>query len=282
MIAVRTTPRVSRQTTPLMRRPTPQPLTPHSDGDAGGGPAQPLEKHLCGVLPPPQPGSLDRLRDVFASRPLACAVLLIAMSSVVKGAVEEMLPFHADHRWGYSPLEIGQLFCVVAIAYILATALCCNFWRGLGDWTVAFSAYWLLLLGIVAWIVFAVVSYAKSHLFLILALSLYGVCLGWTVTPANLLAASVIDHETGAAKDASNGIFQTMWEAGGSIGFLLGGLLAARYHEQMALLTTCSIGCVAVALIMVSIWSWPEDGCGEEACDCAKKRKEQENYGAAA
>merc|ERR1719213_315654 len=100
------------------------------------------------------------------------------------------------------------------------------------------------------------------------SLAAYGVCLGMTHTPAALLLATVIDHEEGAAKDAVNGIWNTMWEAGGSLGFLLGGLLAERYHEQMALLTGCGIGCVGIALLMVVVWTWPEDGI-----DCLRKER---------
>lgn len=270
-------PSISRRSTPLSQRSTHTP--PLGDADAGGGPVTLMSPDMacCGTLPPPQPGSVQKLQDVFSSRPLACAVLLIGMSAVVKGSVEEMLPFHADHRWGYNPIEIGRLFCIIAIAYILAAAFCCHVWEELGTYQVLFSAHFLLFLGIVAWMVFAVVTYFNSANILTLTLMAYGVCLGLTHTPANLLAASVIDNERGAAKDASNGVFQTMWEAGGSLGFLLGGLLAARYHEQMGLLTGCAMGCVAVSILMVTIWTWPEDGC-----DCVKDRKKQQNYGSTA
>merc|ERR1719213_1330287 len=96
------------------------------------------------------------------------------------------------------------------------------------------------------------------------SLAAYGVSLGMTHTPAALLLASVIDHEEGSAKDAVNGIWNTMWEAGGSLGFLLGGLLAERYHEQMALLTSYGMCATIAAISMVTINCWPSDGC----CQC--------------
>jgi predicted MFS family arabinose efflux permease len=265
----------SRLNTPLFES---APAVIILDADSGAGPSTPKEERVCGYIPAPQPGACEQLRHVFSNRPLICAVLLIAMSAVVKGSVEEMLPFHADHRWGYNPLQIGELFCTIAIAYIFAAAMCCNFWERMENFQVVFSAYWLLMLGVVAWIVFATVSYFKNAGALRAALAMYGICLGLTHTPANLLAAGVIDHEIGPAKDASNGIFQTMWEAGGSLGFLLGGLLAERYHEQMALLTSCAVCCVATALVMVSIWTWPEEGVAA----CIKKdstQHQQPNYG---
>jgi len=241
-------------------------------GDAG--PLRPLDqRRICG-LPPTQPGSIQKLKNVFSNRPLVASVLLIAMAAVVKGSVEEMLPFHADHRWNFDPMEIGQMFCTVAIAYIISAVICCNIWERLEELQVHFSAFWLFALGVVAWCVFACVSFTRNSYALSACLLAYGTCLGLTHTPAALLAASVIDHETGAAKDAANGIFQTMWEAGGSLGFLLGGLLADRYHEQMGLLTSCAIFCLIVAIVMVIVDSMPEDGC-EGGCIYVGKEKDE-------
>jgi len=246
-------------------------------GAEAEGPSKALEQNhrVCGCIPETQPGACKRMKSVMHSRELICAVLLISMAAVVKGSVEEMLPFHADHRWGMTPMEIGELFCTVAIAYILAATFVGQYWCWLGDYQIVFSAWWLLMLGVVAWLVFAVVSYSRNYVLLSISLALYGVSLGMTHTPAALLLASVIDHEEGSAKDAVNGIWNTMWEAGGSLGFLLGGLLAERYHEQMALLTSYTIFCVATSLTMVTISNWPEEGLS-----CLNNdRKGSEDYG---
>jgi len=233
-----------------------------SMAESGGGPSVSREQdqRMCGCLPKVRKGSWNKLKGIFSHPRLVSAVMLIAMSSVVKGAIEEMLPFHADHRWGYDPLKIGELFLIIAMAFIVSAVAVCFCWHGLEGFHIQFSAVWLLLLGIVAWSVFAMVSLNPAYTTLALALVGYGVCMGLTNTPANLLAASVIDIEKGAAKDAANGIFQTMWEAGGSLGFLLGGAFAERYHEQMGLLTGCAIFCAitAVAMFLVS-GLWPED-----------------------
>lgn len=99
-----------------------------------------------------------------------------------------------------------------------------------------------------------------------------------THTPAALLLASVVDHEEGTAKEAVNGIWNTMWEAGGSLGFFLGGFLAEHYHEQMELLS-CYAGCCAVAAsIMVAIYAWPETDDDDCAGDALLKRKLNEEY----
>merc|ERR1719335_215193 len=126
---------------------------------------------------------------------------------------------------------------------------------------------------------FAVVGYFKDNLMLSVCLFAYGVCLGMTHTPAALLLAGVIDHEIGPAKDAVNGIWNTMWEAGGSLGFLLGGLLAEHYHEQMALLTSYGMCCAVAALCMVTIYAWPaEDELGKSLLE----NKLTDDYGATA
>lgn len=227
--------------------------------DAAGGPVRPAK--TCGCLPPVQPGATEKLKELFENRELLCAIILIATAAVVKGSVEEMLPFHCDHRWGMLPMEIGKQFCIIATTYIIAAFLVGKFWNQFGIYKVGFSAYWLLMLGIVAWGVFAIVSYTKNENMLACGLAVYGITLGMTHTPAALLLAGVIDEEShGAAKDAVNGIFHTMWEAGGSLGFLLGGLLAERYHEQMALLTWYTIACAFSAMTMVTISTWPADG----------------------
>lgn len=227
--------------------------------DAAGGPTR--RPKLCGCLPPVLPGSVEKLKSLFAKPLLLCAVILIAMSAVVKGSVEEMLPFHCDHRWRMQPLEIGKQFCIIATAYIIAAFGVGRFWNKLGIFQVGFASYWLFMLGVVAWLVFAIVAFWEDESVFAAGLVAYGICLGMTHTPAALLLASVIDDEQGAAKDAVNGIFHTMWEAGGSLGFLLGGLLAERYHEQMALLTWYTMCCAVAAITMITIASWPCDGC---------------------
>merc|ERR1719213_1512000 len=118
-------------------------------------------------------------------------------------------------------------------------------------------------------------------MFLMVSLAAYGVCLGMTHTPAALLLANVIDHEEGAAKDAVNGIWNTMWEAGGSLGFLLGGLLAEHYPGQLRLLVIYIVCCVISALLMLVIALWPLSP-EEELKLREKEYLEYAAYGAAA
>jgi MFS family permease len=218
------------------------------------------------ATPPPAPAEdavltngWKRLRDVLKSKRLGCAVVLITTSALIKGSVEEILPFHADHRWGMDPMEIGKLFFITAITYIVAAAVAGRMWENLGNYRMLFSSFWLAVLGMTSYGLFLIASYHKTVNTLYVGLGLYGICLGMTHTPAALLLADAVDHEEGKAKDAVNGIWNTMWEAGGSIGFLLGGLLAEDYPSQIALMAAYAIICLCCAGLMLAISNWPDE-----------------------
>mmetsp|Transcript_115311 Transcript_115311/g.204343 ORF Transcript_115311/g.204343 Transcript_115311/m.204343 type:complete len:543 (+) Transcript_115311:57-1685(+) len=198
-----------------------------------------------------------KFQTLLENRCMNIASLLIVMAAIVKGSVEEMLPFHADHQWGYEPLKIGALFGATAVAYIIAAVLVGQFWCRLHRYQVCFSAYWLAMLGALGWCVFAVASYYKREGLLFAGLVFYGVGLGLTHTPAALLLAAAIEDEEGRSREVVNSIFNTMWEAGGSLGFLLGGHLAEHYQEQMSLMTAYAICCVLTAIAMLCIANWP-------------------------
>jgi MFS family permease len=214
-------------------------------------------------------GGWSKLRKVLQSRRLACAVILIVMAAIVKGSVEEILPFHADHRWGFGPMEIGQLFSIIAVAYITAAVVVGRIWVFLNGYRVTFSAVWLPLLGATAWCVFITNSYSRSEMMLRAALAFYGLCLGLTHTPAALLLADAVENEQGKAKDAVNGIWNTMWEAGGSLGFLLGGLLAENYNDQVNLMTGYVVCCILAAGMMLAVANWPTAGSTNETAGSA-------------
>jgi len=216
--------------------------------------ATPEVSRIC-CLPAMRRSGLQNLKKMFRSRRLGCAVVLIVTAAMVKGSVEEILPFHADHRWGYDPMQIGKLFSIIAFAYIAAAAFTGKIWQYLRNYRIVFGAYWLTMLGGLAWVVFEVNAFYKRKDALCVSLAFYGVCLGMTHTPAALLLADAIEHEDGAAKDAVNGIWNTMWEAGGSLGFLMGGLLANEYQAQVNLMTVYVIACLVASMTMLAIGS---------------------------
>merc|ERR1719221_921978 len=107
---------------------------------------------------------------------------------------------------------------------------------------------------------FLIASYHKTINALYMGLVMYGICLGLTHTPSALLLADAIEHEEGKAKDAVNGIWNTMWEAGGSLGFLLGGLLAHNYEHQLELMVAYALCCLGTACCMLAIHHFPRHG----------------------
>jgi len=205
----------------------------------------------------PSPRGVRRLRSALSSPWLRCSVVLIMTAAMVKASVEEVLPFHADHRWGLQPLQIGTLFSIVASAYISAAMVAGKLWEHLKDFRVLFGAFWLAALGFTSWCVFFTASLYKQEAVLWGNLVAYGVCLGLTHTPAALMLAEAIDHEMGPAKDAVNGVWNTMWEAGGSLGFLLGGLIAENYSRQLNLFAGYAICCTFCAVVMLMVDGFP-------------------------
>jgi MFS family permease len=202
------------------------------------------DQHWWSVLVP-QPGTVSQLICLLKNPTFISATLIITMAGAIKGSVEEMLPFHADHQWGYEPLQIGQLFCTTAVAFFVAAAIVSQIWLGLGRFQNAFSSQCIFLLGVTACMSFHVAYYYKDERLLFGTFAGYGFCAGLAFTAASQLIAEVVDHAEGHAKDAANGIWNTMWEVGGSTGFFLGGYLAHHYKDQM----TFSIQLMACALV---------------------------------
>jgi MFS family permease len=201
----------------------------------------------------PQPGASAKFMVLVRNPTFICAVLIITMAGVIKGAVEEMLPFHADHQWGYDPMQIGKLFCTTAIAYFVASAIVAQLWTGLGHFRIGFASQCILLLGVTAWASFHVYHYYQDEFLLFGSFAGYGFCAGLTFTSAAQLIAEVVDHAEGHAKDAANGMWNTMWEAGGSLGFFLGGFLAHHYKDQMRLATWFALCAVATSACMLFV-----------------------------
>jgi len=224
---------------------------------------------------------VQRLKGVLRSPRLYCAVILIFVAAVVKASVEEVLPFHADHRWHMKPLEIGNLFSIVAFAYIISALLSGRMWNLLAGRRMLFSAFWLATLGVVAWSMFLVSSMYHHQVALFAGLVGYGVCLGVTHTPAALLLGDAVEHEDGVAKDAVNGIWNTMWEAGGSLGFLLGGLLAEDYRKQLNLFASYVLLCAFCAVSMLMMGGFRDERITGSS-DLKKKAGDLASYGATA
>merc|ERR1719388_627672 len=67
-------------------------------------------------------GNWAQVQKIFSNPLLHRAVLAIAAAAVVKGAIEEILPFFADHQFNFDPFELGLCFTLIAVAYIFSAA----------------------------------------------------------------------------------------------------------------------------------------------------------------
>jgi len=219
---------------------------------AGGEPRRHLQIQDDGGTFTVQPGAWAKLRALLSNPTFICANLIITMAGIIKGSVEEMLPFHADHQWGYDPVEIGKLFCCTAVAYFVASFIVAFVWTDLGRFQVGFSAQCILLMGATTWMSFHTAYYYKDETALFGTFASYGFAAGLTFTSAAQLIANVVENAEGHAKDAANGMWNTMWEFGGSTGFAAGGFLAHRYHDQMTLTTWYMICSVVTAASMIA------------------------------
>lgn len=224
------------------------PQIPDEADEAGGVSQNSMENRWT-----PLPGAWIKMKTLLQDATFICAVLMITMAGVIKGSVEEMLPFHADHEWGYDPVQIGKLFCTMAVAYLIGAASITQFWLSLGRFQIGFSSQCILLLGVATWVSFHVYAYYGNETMLIGSFATYGLFAGLAFTSAAQLIAEVVDKSEGHAKDAANGMWNTMWELGGSTGFALGGFLAHHYSDQQALTTKYLIASMTVAFAMISV-----------------------------
>jgi len=240
------------------------PVVSETDPDEADG-NQKMEKWWSFMKP--QPGTVSQLTCLLKNPTFICANLIITMSAGIKGSVEEMLPFHADHQWGYEPMQIGQLFCTTAVAFFFGAAIVSQIWTNLGRFQVAFSSQCIMLLGVTACMSFHVAYYYKDETVLYGTFAGYGFCAGLSFTAAAQLIAEVVDSAEGHTKDAANGIWNTMWEVGGSTGFFLGGFLAHHYKDQMMLITRCAICAVVTAICMLVVRGFKANAASDKASD---------------
>merc|ERR1719426_503747 len=159
---------------------------------------------------------------------LLWAVLVIAPAAAVKSCFESMLPLFGGQK-NYDELSVGMLFCVCAVAYILASVSIGYFWLSMSPTSrnllITFSLGGLACAAgavftsyKVNWHLDAIglFDFTRHEVFYLFA---YGLCLGLTHTPAAYLLGNAVDaYEDAAAQDAVNGIFNTCWELGGSLG----------------------------------------------------------------
>lgn len=265
--------------------PSPAALAPSPDSSTASTPRLATPREELG-------GNWRQVRRILCDPALQRAVFAIASAAVVKGAVEEILPLFADHQLQFDPFELGLCFATIASCYVGSAVVVGVIWEGMGrSARTNFNSFWLCCLGIAALGILLTYKItgapgaaatrvgADSRLLLRSALGFYGVCLGFTHTPPSLfLAEAAESFGDNGSRDAMNGIWNTMWEFGSSLGFLLGGLFSRSYGRELQLAvalaawSTLAGGFLRMAGRRCEKQQLQSDGSGAAGCSSAAPR----------
>jgi len=216
------------------------------------------------------------LKNMLSTPMLWRSVLVVAPAAMVKAALENILPLFADHKLKYTEYEVGLCFTLIAVAFLTTSIIISFIWGYLDDagqnWFVTLS---MVCLGITSSTLLLAymyggdcnlliddlfdatpdcAPYTHSVRFFYLCLVLFGIASAGCFTPAGYLIGEYIDSLTNpATKDAANGIWNTLWEAGGCIGIALSGIPDTRSWVQEQVLMA-SIGMVIVVCAFTFAW----------------------------
>mmetsp|Transcript_16674 Transcript_16674/g.36865 ORF Transcript_16674/g.36865 Transcript_16674/m.36865 type:complete len:480 (+) Transcript_16674:137-1576(+) len=185
---------------------------------------------------------MTRLKHILGSPELYKSIIVVAPAALVKAGVEEILPFFADHELAYTAMSVGMCFTIVAMAFICTSVLSSVMWTRytwFRTWGVGLALGGLGMCAGGMILSYKVMpTHAHGEAFFFTILGLYGCCLGFTMTPGAYFIGEFIDTlQDSASKDAANGIWNTMWEFGGSLGFVIASFPATSswLQESMVL-----------------------------------------------
>jgi MFS family permease len=233
----------------------------------------------------------ERLRKVLVDPILIQSIIVIAPAAMVKSSFESILPLFGDNH-GFSVFEVGVLFTMVALGFITSSVGTGYIWERLSKraqvWLVGIS---LFLLGCVACImlhswghqrddaygtdVIRTVNNGEHHLFYV-CLVVYGFLLGLTHCGASLYLGEVIDYlEDEKSKGAANGIWNTGWELGGSIGFAVAGSADTdSWKQEQRVLKALGILLFVATIAFAVLVNYPDVLTRQSFCDGAHDRDE--------
>jgi len=212
----------------------------------------------------------ERLWRVLTDRVLIASLVCIAPAAMVKSSFEGILPLFADGR-GFDEFEVGQMFTGVAVGFILAATSLGYIWASMGNASrAAVSGVSLLLLGGMACTLLHMYGLDKNapwaeqlrvlngeHRFVFVgALVVYGWLLGVTHTAPALYLGEVLDglNNDVQCKEAANGIWNTGWELGGSLGFIAAGFAETdSWRQQQYVLSNLGTAVVVAAGVFLLI-----------------------------
>merc|ERR1719426_570190 len=214
-----------------------------------------------------------RLAGVLLNRMLIASIVCIAPAAMVKSSMEGILPLFAGTQ-GYDEFEVGQLFTMVSIGFILSAVCLGYIWTSLRPFgRVALSGLSLILLGGLACFILRAYGIDKTptwyaeffiwinggtRVMFYASLVFYGVLLGLTHTAPALYLGEVLDglEEDAKCKQAANGIWNTAWEFGGSIGFIAAGAPDTdSWRQEQSVLTSIGSSVIVSAGVFFAV-SW--------------------------
>lgn len=168
----------------------------------------------------------ERFTDIISNPHLWKSLIVIAPSALVKAEIENILPLFADHSLGFDTMSIGFSFSAVAFAFVVSSVGIGLAWDSISerlrDLIVGSS---LVLLSIFTTTILPVTLITNDPTVFTTLLAVYGTFLGLTITPSSFLLGEFVDSlKDSQSKDVANGMWNTIWELGGSLGFFISGI----------------------------------------------------------
>jgi hypothetical protein len=261
---------------PARQSPVPNSRKVPSPGDSPAMPTVGTEIGLPDTAPPAAASvgtQSQRLSRVLTNRALLASIICIAPAAMVKSSMEGILPLFAGAQ-GYDEYEVGQLFTMVSVGFILSATCLGYVWNSLRPFgRVALSGISMILLGALACVIlraygidktptwyaeFFIWMNGSSRVMFYSSLVVYGVLLGLTHTAPALYLGEVLDglDEDAKCKQAANGIWNTAWEFGGSIGFIAAGAPDTdSWRQEQSVLTSIGSSVIVAAAVFFAV-SW--------------------------
>jgi len=217
-----------------------------------------------------------RLQRVLTDSWLIRSLVVIFPAATIKSSIESILPLFGDNH-GYNEYEVGMLFTLVALGFIFASITLYKMWDSMSQFVRNIVlAVSLLLLGLLAcgmlytygesqsvWAADFIKELNGSHHYAFYStLFVYGILLGLTHTGASYLLGEVIEElDDEKSKGAANGVWNTGWELGGSIGFVTAGFASTdSWKQEQEILQYLGIVCLCACCVFCFMTFQPMHG----------------------
>lgn len=198
-----------------------------------------------------QGSGFERFLEIIANPHLWKSVAVIAPAALVKAEIENILPLFADHSLGFDTMAIGLSFSAVALAFVVSSVTVGLAWDHVSlrtrDLVVGVS---LVLLSVLSSTILPATLATNDATVFTALLSVYGLFLGLTITPSSFMLGEFIDGlEDSQSKDVANGLWNTIWELGGSLGFFLSGVPRTNdWHSEELVISGSALTLVVAAV----------------------------------